>query len=262
MTAPFSISASALRIPRAWKVHWDHISAGRIILPEVRFESLLCLSLPPDFVLDFGWCLRGDDVRFTLQINRGSFGLGDVVFFDEYAVFDAALGSLQMWLTRITAALSQQALDTDLLHRLAVIEARLRHYFIPPSGEEMEEPFARYLRRLIMKEAAAYWEGGSGDAAIQYRNRHGVVQSQLIFMFRDPHGFHIEYHVPTGPVMICQRLRRTAKSATIVHTELGGAPWHLPANQFVSRTMAARIVTAFIDQASIDCPAVGNWVVQ
>lgn len=259
MIVPFAVSGATLIIPEAWKVNWDHISAGRTILPELRFESLLCLSLAPDFVLDFGWCLRDEGVRFTLQINRGHFGMSDVVVFEDETLFKSSLASLQQWLDRLAAPSAEQAKDADLQSRLSVIEARLRHYFVPPSGEEVEEPFARYLRRLIMKEPAAYWESGSGDAAIMYRNRHGIVQSQLIFMFRDPHGFHTQYHWPSGPVMINHKSRHSTKPPAIVETELGGAPWDLPADQFVSRWMAARIITAFIDQASTGCPTVGNW---
>jgi hypothetical protein len=80
MVTPFAIPAAQFRIPNGWTVNWDHVSQGRMIYPELRFESLLCLSLAPDFVLDFGWCLRDEGIRFDLQINRGHFGLSDVVF--------------------------------------------------------------------------------------------------------------------------------------------------------------------------------------
>ncbi len=260
MIEQFPVNANALRIPPDWKVHWDDLSAERIICPELRFESLLCLSLAPDFVLDFGWGLRDERVRYTLQINRGHFGQDDVVICEDWLAFEPALSMLQLWLDRLVADPATQAADTDLQARLAVIEARIRHFFIPPSGEEIEEPFARTLRRLILKEPAAYWLAGSGDAAIHYRNRYGVVQSQLIFAVRDPHGVHIEHHTPEGPLHYCVAPRPVHRDQTVVETTLGGAPWHIPATQFVSRPSAARIIADFIETGTGACPTKGKWV--
>jgi hypothetical protein len=259
MIEPFPISASALRIPPAWKVNWNHISNGRIVCPELRFESLLCLSLQPDFVLDFGWYLRDEGILFILQINRGHFGKDDVVFYERWPSFEPALAALQFWLDRLTAEESIRAEDAELCAILSKIESRVRHYFIPPSGEEVEEPFAPYLRRLIRKEPASWWEAGSGDAAIQFRNRDGVVLSQLIFMFREPHGFHIEFHSPRATVSRSIQSGKTRQKSTVITTTLCGAPWDIAANQFVSRVAAARIISAFIDEATGECPSVGIW---
>jgi hypothetical protein len=259
MIKSFPITAATLRIPAAWKVHWDHITAGRMVQPEIRFESLLCMTMAPDFVLDFGWYLRDEGIRFDLQINRGSFGENDVVFYEGWFSFAPALAALQFWLDRLTADETTRAADVELCAILQAIETRIRHFFIPPSGEEVEEPFSHYLRRLIRKEPASYWEAGSGDAAIQYRNRHGVVPSQLIFMFRDPHGFHIEFHTPGANVLRCIRPGKAKENPAIITTSLGGAPWDIPANQFVSRASAARIISAFIDEATGECPSVGIW---
>jgi hypothetical protein len=260
MIKPFPASAASLRIPPGWKVHWDHISSGRIIYPEIRFESLLCLTLPPDFVLDFGWYLRDEGVLFTLQINSRHFGESDVVFYEGWFVFAPALAALQFWLDRLTADEKTRDSDIELCAILAQIESRICHFFIPPSGEKEKEPMPRYLRRLIRKEPASWWEAGSGDAAIQYRNRQGVVLSQLIFMFRDPHGFHIEFHTSTANVLRCIRPAKTKKAPAIITTSLGGAPWDIPANQFVSRTAAAHVISAFIDEATGQCPSVGMWI--
>jgi hypothetical protein len=231
-----------------------------MIHPEIRFESLLCLSLAPDFVLDFGWQIRDEGVRFSLQINRGHFGLSDVVFYGDWLAFEPAISTLQSWLNRLTADQTMKAADIDLQDRLAVIETRIRHFFIPPSGEEMEELFSRYVRRLIVRETSAYWESGSGDAAVQFRNRYGVVQSQLIFAVRDPHGVHIEYHHPNHPVLYCVAARKGKKNDACVETKLGGAPWDIPAAQFVSRRSAARIISAFIDENTGQCPGTGSWI--
>jgi hypothetical protein len=259
MIEPFPISAPELRIPPAWKVNWDHISAGRMIHPEIRFESLLCLSLAPDFVLDFGWNLQDEGVRFSLQINSRHFGESDVVFYEGWLSFEPALEALQFWLIRLTAEESIRTEDAELCAILSKIALRIRHYFIPPSGEEVEEPFAHYLRRLIRKQPESWWVAGSGDAAIQFRNRDGVVLSQLIFMFRKPHGFHIEFHTPGANVSRCIQAGKTRQTSATITTSLGGAPWDVPANQFVSRAAAARIISAFIDEATGECPSVGIW---
>jgi hypothetical protein len=259
MIEPFPISAALFRIPPTWKVHWDHISAGRMIQPDIRFESLLCLSLAPDFVLDFGWRLRDEGVLFTLQVNSRHFGESDVVFFEGWRVFEQALAALQFWLDRLTADEKTRSADVELCTILAQIESRVRHYFIPPSGVEAEEPFSHYVCSLIRKAPASWWEAGSGDAAIQYRNRRGLVQSQLIFMFREPHGFHIKFHTPGATVLRCIRSGQAKQTPAIITTSLDSAHWDIPANQFVSRAATARIVSAFIDEATGACPTVGTW---
>jgi hypothetical protein len=258
------IAPSLVRIPPAWKVHWDHLSQGRTVYPELRFESLLCLSLAPDFVLDFGWYLRDQDngkegIRFDLQINRGHFGLSDVVFYHGWFLLEPAIAGLQSWLDRLTANEATQMSDQDLQQRLAAIETRIRHFYVPPAGGHVEEPFSKYLRRLIKNEPVSYWLAGSGDAAIQYCNRHGVVQSQLIFLFREPHGFHLEWHRAESAALRLTSGRNT-RAEDVVSIVLGGAPWDLPVNEFVSRTIAARVVSAFIEEGNGDCPGIGKWI--
>jgi hypothetical protein len=98
MTAPKTIPVGSILIPTAWTIHWDHLSAGHIIHPELRFESLLCLTMPPDYVLDFGWAMRDDGLRFSLQINHGHFGEGNIVCFEERPDFGSAVAALQSWL--------------------------------------------------------------------------------------------------------------------------------------------------------------------
>ncbi len=121
MIAPFPIKAGALRIPKDWEVNWDHLSDGRIIHPELGFESLLCLSLAPDFVLDFGWGLREEGGRYMLQINRGHFGQSDVVVYEAWFAFELAVRTLQLWLDRLTADAASQMADTNLQERLAAV---------------------------------------------------------------------------------------------------------------------------------------------
>jgi hypothetical protein len=173
---------------------------------------------------------------------------------------DPAIETLQLWLDRLTEDSSAQAVDHDLQIRLASIEKRIRHYYIPPAGEALEEPLIPYLRRLILKEPASYWEAGSGDAAIHYRNRYGVVLSQLIFMLRESHGVHLQFHGPEGPALRCVRRGRNSQTLQMISTMLGGEHWDLPANQFVSRRTAARIVTDFINAGTGVCPSTGRWV--
>jgi hypothetical protein len=173
--------------------------------------------------------------------------------------FEPALAALQFWLNRLTADEAVRAADVELCDILARIESRIRHYFIPPSGEEIEEPYAKPLTRWLRKQPASWWESGSGDAAIQFRNRDGVVLSQLIFMFRAPHGFHIEFHSPRANVSRCIQSGKTRQKSAVITTSLGGAPWDIPSNQFVSRAAAARIISAFIDEATGELPNVGMW---
>jgi hypothetical protein len=103
MVTPYPISAATLRIPQGWKINWDHISQGRVIYPDLRFESLLYLSLSPDFVLDIGWNVRDEGISFYLQIYRGHFGVSDVVFYQGWFAFEPAHAAFQLWLDRLTA---------------------------------------------------------------------------------------------------------------------------------------------------------------
>ena len=264
MKSAFEIAPGLLRIPPGWKVNWDHLSGGRSIYPEIQFESLLCLSFEPDFVLDYGWCVRdngsGDEgIRFDLQINRGHFGLSDVLFYEGWFAFEPALKSLQNWLDRLAADRPTQILDTELQQRIAIIEARVRHFYVPPAGEQVDEPFAKYLRHIIKNEPESYWLAGSADAAIQYRVRSRIVQSQLIFLYREPHGFHIEWH-PSESLALRLTTGKPVAPDDIVSVTLGGAPWDLPSNEFVSRNMAARVISAFVEEGNGHCPSIGKWI--
>jgi hypothetical protein len=135
MVTPYPISAATLPIPQGWKINWDHISQGRMIYPDLRFESQLCLSLWPNFVLDFGWNVRDEGIRFDLQINRGHFGVSDMVFYQGWFAFEPAIAAFQLWLDRLTSLEDTQAGDTNLEVRLDVIEKRLcPSLILSPSG--------------------------------------------------------------------------------------------------------------------------------
>jgi hypothetical protein len=258
MMQPFDLKAKPVLVPAAWKTNWNYLE-NRRIHPELNFESLLCLSLAPDFVLDFGWHLSNDHVSYDLQINVGHFGRSDVVYFESFRSIEIAVSSLQNWLDRLAVDDEVKAKDADLQQRLAAIEAKLKCYFIPPDGECIEEILPQYMRKLIVQQASSWWQQGSADASLQYRYRTGVVHSQLIFLQRNPHGFHIEYHAPNSAVMRC--ISPHKKNATLSEVEiiLGGAPWTLSANHFVSPHMAANITSEFIKQGSGQLPTIGQW---
>ncbi len=258
MTEKIHINLPSPDITTAWKTNWNYF-AGRAIEPDLRFESLICLSLAPDFVLDFGWHLRDEQIWFDLQINRGHFGLSDVVVYESTQSLDTAYAQLQSWINRLSANESERANDADLQKRLLEIETKLRCYFVPPLGEPIDEILPRTIRKLILVGPSSWWQMGSSDAALQYRYRTGVVHSQLIFLQRDPYGFHIEYHAPKDPVMYCRSRRTKAKQNKHVTITLGGAPWDLPLDSFVSPSMAAKITAAFILEGTGNLPIVGQW---
>jgi hypothetical protein len=255
---PFDLNAAALLIPAAWKVNWNHLE-NRRVFPDLKFESLLCLSLPPDFVLDFGWYLRDDHISYDLQINRGHFGWNDFVAFESFTSINDAISELQSWLGRLTASEAARANDHDLQQRLSAIDTALRCYFVPPDGETVDEILPGYMRKLILKQPSSWWQKGSSDASLHYRFRTGVVHSQLIFLQRDPHGFHIEYHGLNRPVMRCIKGRKSTAKLPDVEITLGGAPWTLPANSFVSPHLAAKVTTDFIARGGGEQPKIGQW---
>jgi hypothetical protein len=240
MIDPFKITLSPPRIPAAWKENWN-IFADRTIYPEIKFESLICLSMAPDFVLDFGWTTRAESITYSLQINRGHFGWSDVVFFSEFQSLEDAVATLQYWVDRLAASEESKLADQDLQDKLTAIDKKLRCFFVPPSGEDVDEILSGYMRKLILYKPSSWWQQGSKDASLQFRYRTGQVQSQLIFLQREGLGFHIEYHAPGEAVMHnISRSRRkiTLPDVTITH---GGAPWQLPANRFVTAKVAAKI---------------------
>jgi hypothetical protein len=106
----FDLNAKPLNIPTAWKVSWNHLE-NRRIHPELTFESLLCLTMKPDYVLDFGWHLRDDCISYDLQINRGHFALCDVVASESFKSIDCAISRLQDWLDRLTVDEVKRAKD-------------------------------------------------------------------------------------------------------------------------------------------------------
>jgi hypothetical protein len=247
------------QIPPQWQVRWNQFEYHKIDPdPVLRFESLICLTLPPDFILDFGWYARDEGIRYDLQINRGHFGWDDVVVYESSYDRGAAIQMLQSWLDRLVASPAVQAADADLQSRLIRIEQRLHCVFIPPSGELIEEPLPNYLRRLILRSPSAWWESGSGDAALRYENRYGVNHGQLIFLLRDPHGVHIQYHPIAGDVMYCRGRPKPPADREIVIC-LGGAPLNLTGDRFIARSTAAQVLTAFIREATGDRPAIGTW---
>jgi hypothetical protein len=258
MIEPFKISVPAPRIPAPWKESWN-IFAGCTIYPESRSESLMCLTMAPDFVLDFGWALREDGITYFLQINRGHFGWSDVVVFETFSSLEKGVATLQYWLDRLAADEATKLADTDLQEKLAAIDKKLRCYFVPPSGEDIDEILSSYTCKLILQKPSSWWQQGSKDASLQYRYRTGEVQSQLIFLQREGLGFSIEYHALSETVMHnISREKAKAKlpDVTITH---GGAPWQLPANRFVTPHMAAIIICEFIEAEAGALPMRGNW---
>jgi hypothetical protein len=255
MFTPFKIDIAPLRITDVWRVSWNRLH-GALIHPEIQFESLVCLTLKPDFVLDFGWSAQEEGIAYDLQINRGHFGWDDVVFYERFYDLPTAVATLQKWIDLLSTRPEQQLKDSYLQERLAIIARRKRFEFIQPSGEKIIEPLPRYLRRLILKNSSQWWESGSADASLRYVNRASVVQSQLIFLLRDPHGVHIEYHPPSGPSLVC--IGRPKHKSEISLT-LSGATWILPSTQFVSRRFAAKIIEMFINEETGDLPKIGTW---
>jgi hypothetical protein len=258
MIKPFKISVPPPRIPATWKENWN-IFADRTIYPDIQFESMMCLSMAPDFVLDFGWALRDEGIAYSMQINRGHFGWSDVVFFGTFLSLEKAVATLQYWLDRLAADEVTKLADKDLQEKLAAIDKKLRCYFVSPSGEDVDEILSSYMRKLILQKPSSWWQQGSKDASLQYRYLTGEVQSQLIFLQREGLGFNIEYHAPSEAVMHnISREKAKAKlpDVTITH---GGAPWQLPANRFVTSHVAAIIICEFIEAGAGALPLRGNW---
>jgi hypothetical protein len=87
-----------------------------------------------------------------------------VVFFGSFLSLEGAVATLQYWLDRIAASEQTKLADQDLQDKLTAIDKKLRCFFVPPSGEDIDEILFNYMRKLILYKPSS---GGSKDQRTQ-----------------------------------------------------------------------------------------------
>jgi hypothetical protein len=114
--------------------------------------------------------------------------------------------------------------------------------YCAPSGEAIENPSLEFLRELIFKERSDYWEIGSGDASLQYRD--GKRESIMALMFSPEHGFHLQHSQQMMPLeyFVPSSGDELKPITTVV---VGAEPMKLPVAFFLSRELAWVAVEEF-----------------
>ena len=113
--------------------------------------------------------------------------------------------------------------------------------FYAPTGERMENPNPTYLRDRILNEGPDYWNTGSGDGGLDFRQGAGKTNLQLIF--DESYGFNLVYtqldgrrFVSIGP----------GDYEHVVSLYVGGNPVRLPSKFFVDKDLAWGAVAEFL----------------
>jgi hypothetical protein len=136
----------------------------------------------------------------------------------------------------------------------------MKNILNPPTGRKIEHPQSSDVKSLILEQPSSYWEAGAGDASVMYVDDHERRVSEIIFLFRDPVGFYIQFFPEQGSnYIICNDPKdlQLENEITVTH---GGAPLTLPLSYFVDRQTAAEVICAFIDNGDGGRPLDFNWV--
>jgi hypothetical protein len=115
--------------------------------------------------------------------------------------------------------------------------------FIAPSGVETLNPNPEIISACLMAAGPAYWESGSGDAALRLLIRSKVI-AELIILVRDGFGVFVQFiDVNTSQEFVLFDSNAVDEQIVIQHA---GDPWELPRRFFVKRELADQAVRWFI----------------
>ena len=65
------------------------------------------------------------------------------------------------------------------------------NFFSPPDGSNLADPDPYFLEILIRYGESLFWNSGSGQASIEFKNDE--IESFITLTFDPEHGFQIEY---------------------------------------------------------------------
>jgi hypothetical protein len=115
--------------------------------------------------------------------------------------------------------------------------------FVAPTGDEILNPDPKLISDNLMIAGPAYWETGSGDAALRCKVGD-LVSAELILIVREELGVFVQFVDPsTSQEFVLFDPDADDEEVIIQHA---GDPWELPRRFFVKRQLADRAVMYFM----------------
>lgn len=113
--------------------------------------------------------------------------------------------------------------------------------FTSPSGTKQLNPSLTILRDLVLRGDESYWCVGSGDGSLEANLECGTATLSLIL--KEPYGFLLQFGMYDSTDDFVSI--NSSDFSSTVEASLGGNPWVVPANFFVSREKAWEAVEEF-----------------
>lgn len=115
--------------------------------------------------------------------------------------------------------------------------------FIAPTGDEILNPDPEIISTNLMTAGPAYWETGSGDAALRCKVGD-KVSAELIIMVREGFGVFVQFVDKRTSQEFVLSDSVAGDEEIVVHH--AGDPWELPRRFFVRRELANQAVRWFM----------------
>jgi hypothetical protein len=118
---------------------------------------------------------------------------------------------------------------------------RYTEFFSPPDGDIIANPDILFLRILFLYVDQEYWNSGSGDSYIDYKDEH--KSSRLQILFSHEFGFYLRYQ-SWGKDL---HSLNNGDYSKITEVYVGGNPIVLPVKFFIDRESAFEAVELFCE---------------
>ncbi|HEX9062365.1 MAG TPA: hypothetical protein VF941_19510 [Clostridia bacterium] len=113
------------------------------------------------------------------------------------------------------------------------------------AGDEIINPDFQQLKFLVRTGESEYWEGGSGEALIEYND--GQKSSKLYIMMSEGYGFYLEYCNNKAYVPVTNDCFED-----IAKVYVGGDPVPVPRAFFLSEEETERQVEEFLNTGEVN----------
>jgi hypothetical protein len=120
-------------------------------------------------------------------------------------------------------------------------EMKRIEFFSPADGDIIIDPGIDMLRILFLYVGEEFWNSGSGDSYIDFRD--GDIENRLEILFSDPHGFYLRYQSKGQDFHSLSKLQNS--ETTIIY--VGGNPLTFPVKLFLPREKAFEVITYFCE---------------
>lgn len=119
---------------------------------------------------------------------------------------------------------------------------KLTEFFSPADGDIIANPDLLVLKILFLYVGAEYWNSGSGDSYIQYKD--GRKTSRLEILFSEDLGFYLRYKTAGTDL---HSINDDGDYSKVVKVYVGGDPLILPVKFFIDREIALEAVKVFCE---------------